>query len=1024
MPFPCRRAPSLGIMALIWKMRPTIKNETAMTFNSRTRISGLLLLVLLSTVACGGGGGGGGDATVVPPANSTLYGDLTITQDNAEIIALAVVMAEGTLSIAQTAVNEVVVFSTSSGVAFRQCRFDGSAAITHDDADTSFSVSAGDTLTIEYDECYGDLVDGEMTGTIEIVIADYLSSDSTVNLSAAADIIGTMRIAEAADPTLFSNVTAGFDIVFSLDPSEDLVISSAATDEVSITVSGTTETISDFDISRVTRSNFPGAQSHEVDMDITFDFFVDSGLFGGTATCETDDMFTFVQGNIDGANVLCRGRNSTAVNSRGQELVNIDPEGDGTFAALGTINWYQVFDGFLNEPSGLNLGDLLGQIVTSTISLTTTDVLYDATSNRLLVVTSGSDSLLPNALVALSLSQSTQTVLETFAQEPSAVALSEDGALVYVGFTDGGEIRKYDAATLQLLSTVNIVSNDPASNQFRILDLAVSPVAPHTVAASFNYVGTGVDDVTIFSDDVQLPGRSRNAPGGSSSTGERLFFSADGSRIHSFYQPPPGNTGARDMVVDATGVVEVFSNYRFGSDLELADGRIYSHGYVFDAETYVRLGSFGWGVRHGATDTVNRRFYSESQDMLEVWDLDRHLPVATYEIGLEYDSVRGIELAGDNLVLIRDNDLRVLDTTLVEPVADGSCDATVAQTTEGDAYTQYACDVIDAIYDSAADRIYAAVTADVPGNGNSIAVINQNTGTVETYIAVPSNPKRLVLSADGNWLYVAFAEVEMLVVIDTTLQSVADTWQLGVITPRNGYNEIDPRQVLHFAASPVEPNTIVALTSSQTNSTNKEFVAFRDGVRLMAEVPISELKSNSSNPYPRVVFDDTGGLYALHSDPTVPYFETLLLSPAGLASTNMWFDAVSAIWWPYEFSVKGSEVFFAIGDVANIANQTVERRFDYNDVPFADVNPPNAAYADPGSDDVWFLTKSWFDRTGLARFNGQDGSLTGADEFPFLAWGRNGDFSHASIFNVGVDQIGLVIDEREGVFVIDKAAIE
>ena len=996
-----------------------------MTFNSRTRVRGLLFLVLLSTVACGGGGGGGGGTTVTPPPqNPTQFGNLTITADNPEIIALAVVMAEVTLSIAQTAANEVVVFSTSSGVTLRQCQFDGNAVIAHSDVDTSFSVSAGDTLTIEYDECYGDLVDGEMTGTIEIVIADYLATDTSANLSASVDIIGSMRITDRVDPTLFSDVTAGFDVEFSLDPSENLVVSSAATDELSISVSGTTETVSNFAMSRVTRATFPGAQSHEVDMDITFDFFLDSELFGGTVTCETDATFTFVRGDVGGANVLCRGRDSTAVNSRGRELVNIDPEGDGTFVALGTISWFQVLDGFLNEPSGLNLGDLLGEIATSTISLVTTDLVHDAARDRLLVTTSGADSFAPNALVAVSLSQSTQTVLETYTQEPSAVAISADGALIYVGFTGRDEIRKYDATTLQLLSTVNIVSSDTASNQFGVLNLAVSPVAPHTVAASFNYVGTTADDVTVFVDDVQLPGRFRNAPGGNTSAGERLFFSADGSRIHSYYQPPPASTIARDMVVDATGVVEVFSNFRFGFDIELADGRIYSHGNEFDAETNVRLGTFGLGARHVAADAVNRRYYSESFDTLQVWDLDRRLPVATYELGLEFDSVNRIEVAGNHLVFVRDNDLRVLDTTIVEPLADGNCDATVAQTTEGDAYTQYACDVIDAIYDPSADRIYAAVTADVPGNGNSVAVINPNTEVVETYIPVPSNPKRLVLSADGSRLYVAFAEVELLVAIDTISQTVVDTWQLGVITPRNGYNELEPRRVLHFAASPLEPNTVVALTSEEINSIEKNFVAFRDGVRLADEVPISALKSNSSNPYPRIVFDDLGGLYALHSDPTVPYFQTLLLSPTGLASTSTWFDAISAIWFPFEVSVKGSEVFFAIGDVANIANQTVERRFDYNDVPFSEINEPATAFADPDSDDVWFLTTASFESTGLARFNGQDGSLTGADEFLFRIQGRNADFSHASIFNVGANQIGLVIDEREGVFVIDKAAVE
>ena len=229
---------------------------------------------------------------------------------------------------------------------------------------------------------------------------------------------------------------------------------------------------------------------------------------------------------------------------------------------------------------------------------------------------------------------------------------------------------------------------------------------------------------------------------------------------------------------------------------------------------------------------------------------------------------------------------------------------------------------------------------------------------------------------------------------------------------------------MQITASPLEPDTLVAVTAPGVSAIDMEFLAFRDGVRLADEVPSSALKSNTTTPYPRMVFDELGGLYALHDDDTVPYFETLLLSPTGLAQTNTWFDAVSTSWWPYEVSVRGSEVFFAIGDVVNIANQTAERRFDYQDVPSAAVNPPSAAYAGPNSDDVWFLMMSNLDTTWLARFNGQDGSLGGADEFPFVISGRNGEYSHPSLFDVGADQIGLVINEREGVLVIDKSAVE
>ena len=1000
-----------------------------MSANNRSCFQVLVALLSLVLASCGGGGGGGagggntggGNPVPTPP---TQYGSLTIDANNAEVVAVAVALAEATLSIAQTLANEVIVYSSSSGTAARDCEFGGTASVSHDDADTSFSVSAGDTLTIEYDECYGELVDGEMTGTVELGVTGYGVSETQASLATSADIIGTLRISDRVDPGVFSDVTAGFDMTFSLDPSENLAVMAGAADTVSILIEGTTEVISEFDISRQTDVPFAGAQSNEVDMDIDFQLILDSGLFGGSVTCQTDALFTLVDGNINGANVICRGANATGARTSGQDLISLDTEGDGTFSSLGTVDWNLVIDGFLREPSGLKLDDLFGQIATRTIALAATDLFYDGFRDRLLVTTSGADTSSPNALVAVSLAQNTRTTLIAFSAQPSSVALSADGALLYVGFTDQGEIRKYDGATLQLLSTVNIDSDDPASGQYGVLDLAVSPVAPNTVAATFNYLGTGVDDVTVFVDDVQLPGRFRNAPGGISSAGERLFYSADGSRIHSYYQPPPQNTGARDMVVDATGVVEVVNGSRFGTDLKLAGGSLYSNGGEYDADTYVLLGTYGEGGRHIAVDPINRRLYSESFDRLDVYELDRRLALATYDLGLAFDSVRALEMAGDFLVLLRDDDLRVLDTTTIELAPAEGCEATALQTSEGDGFTQFACDVIDAIYDPLAERIYAAVTEDVPGNGNSVAVINLVTEAVETYIPVPSNPKRLLLSGDGSRLYVAFAEVELLVAIDTASRAIDGSWQLGVITPRTGYNELDPRKLLQFAASPLEPDTIVALTAEATNSLEQEFVAFRDGTRLADELPASALSFNVSYPYPRPVFDDAGGLYALYSDGIAPLFETLTLSATGVGTSSSVFEATAAVWWPFEVSVKGAEVYFAEGDVANVVNQTVERRFDYNDLPFTDVNAPSAVHADADTNDVWFLAQSDFDSTGLARFNNLDGSLQGTDEFSFLIWGRNSDFSHASIFNVGEDRIGLVIDERQGIFVIDAAAIE
>ena len=985
----------------------------------RDRARTILTVALVAIVsACGGGGGGAPNPgpTTPPP---TQYGTLTISADNADIIGLAVALAEGVLSVAQVAANEVVVFSSSAGAAYRDCYFGGSATIVHVDADTNFAVSAGDSLTIAFDECQNDLVNGEITGVMEIAITAYDLTASTVSLSAVVDISNPLSIADAVDPALNVEVTAQMSVDFSLDPAESLIVRPSGSPRVSVTTLGVTESISDYEISRTVQADFAGAQAHEVDMAISFDFLYDSALLGGTATCETDPQFTLVRRSIDAANVLCRGSDSSGIRSDGTENVSLDPDGDGTFALWGTISWFQVFDGFFYEPSGLNLDDLFGDVATRTIALVATDVFYDANRDRLLVTTASTDTFSPDSLVSVSISQNSQNVLETFGTEPSAVAVSTDGSLAYVGLGSNGEVRKYDATSLQLQSTLTIASNDPASSQYDVLDLAVSPTDPQTVAVSFNYVGTGANDVAIFTGDTQLPGRARNAPGGSF-VKERVLFSSDGIRVHSYYLPSSGGSST-DLVLDASGVAQGYENYRRGLDLAIAGDRIYSSGgWEFDAQTHVKLGTFDQGGRHVAVDTANKLFYSESFDTFKVLDLERRLPIASVELGFDSNSVNRIESAGDFVVFVTDNDLRVVDVSSIERAAAEDCGAVSGQTVSGNAYTQFSCDVTDAVYDPMADRIYAAVTSELPGNGNSIAVINHNTNSVETYIPVPSNPKRLALSADSTRLYVAFQDAELLVVVDTATRAIANTWQIGDLTPRTGYNELDPKIVLQLATSPLEADTVVALTAEASNSIEKDFVAFRDGARLADELPISALKSNTSFPYPRAVFDDTGTLFALHVDDPGPYFETMSLTTTGLASTGAWFDAVGAVWWPTEASVDGTGVYMPQGDVVDVVNQTVERRFDYTDAAFADMESPDAVYSDRDSDDVWFLLQANFMSTGLARFDDQTGTLSGADEFPFVVWGRNFDFSHASIFNVGSDKLGLVIDEREGVIVIDK----
>ena len=234
---------------------------------------------------------------------------------------------------------------------------------------------------------------------------------------------------------------------------------------------------------------------------------------------------------------------------------------------------FVVFDEFLREMSGLDIEDLFSAIPTQTVSLDATDVFYGRRARS----TVGN-----NLAVRLVCAKRTHWSV-AIAEHAGHASVIHGGAIRSCGvgrwFT---AVRRFSLTPGKFRSTMPTrcscyrlyrltpMTSPVSSTGFliwRYRRMIRQPLRPR-----FNYIGTGVDDVAVFVNDLQLAGRFRNAPGGNSSAGERLFFSEDGARIHSYFQPFPANTGAYDMVVDATGVTEAFTNRRFGSDLALAEG--------------------------------------------------------------------------------------------------------------------------------------------------------------------------------------------------------------------------------------------------------------------------------------------------------------------------------------------------------------------------------------------------------------------------------------------------------------------
>ena len=90
-------------------------------------------------------------------------------------------------------------------------------------------------------------------------------------------------------------------------------------------------------------------------------------------------------------------------------------------------------------------------------------------------------------------------------------------------------------------------------------------------------------------------------------------------------------------------------------------------------------------------------------------------------------------------------------------------------------YLQIDCAFNDSVYDASRDVIYASLPSAAGSNGNSVAVIDPQTGTIQSYIPVGSEPDRLSISGGGTRLYVTLRESNRVAEVDLQTQQLVST---------------------------------------------------------------------------------------------------------------------------------------------------------------------------------------------------------------------------------------------------------
>ena len=728
----------------------------------------------------------------------------------------------------------------------------GTVTATLSDNDGSLLLSAGDIITLDYAGCFQDSINDEATGRVRITIESLTIASDGSSAGSIRFEVPSQLIIDAGNGDSVT-VSGGFSLAFALTPNaDDMAISMLGTDELTVAVqassASSTETATNMNQSRRLDSTLGYTIS------ATYD--IDSELLGGGVECaSTVDITGSPNLGPDAGTLRCTGRSNSqmrvvAVNPNAVRT-EVDPEGDGSFSDLGTPPngggfWFDYVEGTVFttrvDLPRVDRNAIIPEISSTILALEVNDVVIDTASDLLFVVNDVGLSVIDAA---------TMTVNDSLvlAGRPNAVALSDDGSTLWIGFTDAPEMVAVDVATLAPGARVPLGTTVQGGFDRFVGQIRVVPGTTTSVVITT----TNDDEVLAFDDGVL---RSNIIVDFLAPT---IFEFRDATTIIGV-DDSISSFPTSIIALDASGVtldkqIEGYSQ-NFNSIISLEGDRVWvSSGRAFDPfieridgrVDFDQLGEspFRRAVLVNATDQ-RAYFYEPGGDILDFYDTSTLTAKGAYRVRVGGFSMRGMLEAGNgDLILATDSELhRVQRSLLSDTLSARRCITSDLGGQLGPAiFIQIECSFNDSVYDSQRDLIYASVPSSAGPDGNSIAIIDPATGNIQDFVFVGSEPTDLSISGSGNRLFVVLSRSNTIAEVDLQTQSLAQL--------RNVANESTfggPQLGVAISASPLTDIEVLVSTERETGYYLGDTQAVNVGERTDQPTAIF-LKSDGARAY-------------------------------------------------------------------------------------------------------------------------------------------------------------------------------
>jgi len=467
------------------------------------------------------------------------------------------------------------------------------------------------------------------------------------------------------------------------------------------------------------------------------------------------------------------------------------------------------------------------------LNLAANQIVYDSGRQLLYASVGSTDTSHPNSVAIIDPSTASVTAAISVGADPHRLALSQDGSYLYVGANGINSVQRINLASKTIEATIGLGGNSLVAG-----DIQVMPGASKTVAVvrKAPFSSPSAVDVAIFDDTTMRP----NTTSSTRVTIDVIAFSDSGAMLYGLDNEISDFAFVR-MNVDANGVsvqdaMESLLGWGYGAKMVYNSGMVYStFGTVVDPSSLKLKGTFP----ANPSSIPNQQIVPFAKSVI----LDQGVPYLLthdYNNGPTITSYDGQHYLITAANIIKNSGIQEEDN-LVK--CGNSCFAFVGYTagansrvvistaslTPATRTTPTLANLMSnhILWDPGTARLYASIPSSAGSWGNSVAVINPATNTVETTIFAGSEPNALAVSDNSQYLYVGLDGAGSIARIDLALHTLDSQYFLGN-QPRQG-----PVRAQQIAVMPGAPHTYVAILRFKSNPSPNDAgtAVYDDGVQ-------------------------------------------------------------------------------------------------------------------------------------------------------------------------------------------------